>query len=174
MAYNRYRGNTGRMIRVPDPEDLPPAFVSRPEGRPPETAPSAPALTPVPENREPPERRDAQARREPASAPRQEHQNPPEHRPPSQQPEGRERSRRPEHPEPRPRQERRREPKEAGETRPPGLLAGWGESIGGLLGKLKLQELESEDLLLLLILYFLYRESGDKELLLIMGAMYLL
>ena len=32
-------------------------------------------------------------------------------------------------------------------------------------------ELEQEDLLLLLILYLLYRESGDKELLLMMGAM---
>ena len=37
-----------------------------------------------------------------------------------------------------------------------------------------LSELETEDLLLILILYLMYRESGDKELLLIMGAMYLL
>ena len=35
-------------------------------------------------------------------------------------------------------------------------------------------ELEAEDLLLLLILYLLYRESGDQELLVIMGAMFLL
>lgn len=34
-------------------------------------------------------------------------------------------------------------------------------------------ELETEDLLLILILYLMYRESGDKELLIIMGAMYL-
>lgn len=32
-------------------------------------------------------------------------------------------------------------------------------------------QLETEDLLLLLILYFLYRESGDSELLMIIGAM---
>lgn len=38
----------------------------------------------------------------------------------------------------------------------------------------KLGELETEDLLLILILYLMYRESGDKELLVIMGAMYLL
>ena len=38
----------------------------------------------------------------------------------------------------------------------------------------KLGELETEDLLLILILYLMYRESGDKELLIIMGAMYLL
>ncbi len=36
------------------------------------------------------------------------------------------------------------------------------------------EPLETEDLLLLLILYLLYRESGDKELLIMMGAMFLL
>ena len=35
-------------------------------------------------------------------------------------------------------------------------------------------DLETEDLLLLLILYLMYRESGDRELLVIMGAMFLL
>ena len=34
-----------------------------------------------------------------------------------------------------------------------------------------LQELETEDLLMLLILYLLYRESGDRELLIIIGAL---
>lgn len=45
-----------------------------------------------------------------------------------------------------------------------------------ILGDLpkKLGELETEDLLLILILYLMYRESGDKEMLIIMGAMYLL
>ena len=33
------------------------------------------------------------------------------------------------------------------------------------------EPLETEDLLLLLILYLLYRESGDRELLIVMGAM---
>ncbi len=48
--------------------------------------------------------------------------------------------------------------------------------FGGLLpGRLLsgLGELDSEDLLLLLILWLLYRESGDLELLVIMAAMYL-
>ena len=48
--------------------------------------------------------------------------------------------------------------------------------FGGLLpGRLLsgLTELDSEDLLLLLILWLLYRESGDLELLVIMAAMYL-
>ena len=48
--------------------------------------------------------------------------------------------------------------------------------FGGLLpGRLLsgLGELDSGDLLLLLILWLLYRESGDLELLVIMAAMYL-
>ena len=38
----------------------------------------------------------------------------------------------------------------------------------------KLQALETEDLILLLILYLMYRESGDSELLYTMAAMILL
>lgn len=51
--------------------------------------------------------------------------------------------------------------------------------LGGLenLGKLlpeRIGQLETEDIILLLILYLMYRESGDSELLIIMGAMFLL
>ena len=60
-----------------------------------------------------------------------------------------------------------------------------GGSIFGALGRLlpgggelnlgsKLGSLETEDLILLLILYLMYRESGDSELLMVMGAMFLL
>lgn len=35
-------------------------------------------------------------------------------------------------------------------------------------------ELETEDVILLLILYLMYRESGDPELLIMLGAMFLL
>lgn len=35
-------------------------------------------------------------------------------------------------------------------------------------------ELETEDIMLLLILYLMYKESGDEELLMIMGGMFLL
>ena len=54
---------------------------------------------------------------------------------------------------------------------PPGILPGLDlrRLLPGSAG-----ELETEDLLLLLILYLLYRESGDQELLIIMGAMFLL
>ena len=50
------------------------------------------------------------------------------------------------------------------------------EKLGKLLpaGGSKLAGLETEDIILLLILYLMYRESGDSELLMIMGAMFLL
>lgn len=47
------------------------------------------------------------------------------------------------------------------------------DALGSFLPK-KLEGLETEDLLLLAVLYLLYRESGDKEMLIIMGAMFLL
>lgn len=54
-----------------------------------------------------------------------------------------------------------------------------GAIFPGLEGLKKLlpqrtEELETEDIILLLILYLMYRESGDSELLMIMGAMFLL
>lgn len=45
--------------------------------------------------------------------------------------------------------------------------------LGALLPK-GIPELETEDLILLLILYLMYRESGDSDLLIMMGAMFLL
>ena len=36
------------------------------------------------------------------------------------------------------------------------------------------EPLDNDDIILLLILYLMYRESGDSELLVIMGAMFLL
>ena len=44
--------------------------------------------------------------------------------------------------------------------------------LGRILPGMK--DFETEDLLLVLILYLLYRESGDEELLVILGAMFLL
>ena len=58
------------------------------------------------------------------------------------------------------------------EPAPGGLLNGLGD-IGRLLPD-KIGELETDDVILLLILYLMYRESGDSELLIIMGAMFLL
>lgn len=45
--------------------------------------------------------------------------------------------------------------------------------LSALMGKMKAIDLDGDDLLMLLILYLMYRESGDKELLILMGAMLL-
>lgn len=61
-----------------------------------------------------------------------------------------------------------------------GLFGGGIQGIFSQLGKLlpggagKMDALETEDIILLLILYLMYRESGDSELLMMMGAMFLL
>lgn len=55
------------------------------------------------------------------------------------------------------------------EKEPVGQPGGTGQSTAERIG-----ELETEDIILLLILYLMYRESGDSELLVIMGAMFLL
>ena len=49
------------------------------------------------------------------------------------------------------------------ERRPPGPLSGLSGELGRLLGRLNPARLETEDYLLLVILYLLYRESGDTE-----------
>ena len=62
------------------------------------------------------------------------------------------------------------------EKRPKSILGEFGleNGLGGLLKKLDPSNLEFEDILLLLVLYLLYRESGDQELLIMLGAMILL
>lgn len=49
-----------------------------------------------------------------------------------------------------------------------------GSGLSNILSGVFPDGFEMEDALLLLILFLLYRESGDKELLIIMGAMFLL
>ena len=51
--------------------------------------------------------------------------------------------------------------------------AGKDPIFSALMKKMKAIDLESDDLLMLLILYLMYRESGDRELLIMMGAMLL-
>ncbi len=74
----------------------------------------------------------------------------------------------------------------AGAGKPPSplqALLGGGKDGGGIFDRLSrlvpgklgsIGELETEDIILLLILYLMYRESGDSELLIILGAMFLL
>lgn len=76
---------------------------------------------------------------------------------------------RPAAPPQRPSQTQRPSPPTKPSGRGPGLM----EQLGRLLPGVG-EELETEDLILLLILYLMYRESGDSELLVIMGAMFLL
>ena len=45
--------------------------------------------------------------------------------------------------------------------------------MGTLVRKLESVEMETDDLILALILYLMYRESGDKDLLIMLGAMLL-
>ena len=46
-------------------------------------------------------------------------------------------------------------------------------SIQGILKKIEAAGLETDDLLLALVLFLMYRESGDKDLLILLGAMLL-
>ena len=45
-----------------------------------------------------------------------------------------------------------------------------GGDLNAILNRLSPQRLEQEDLILMLILFLLWRESGDKELLIALGA----
>ena len=60
-----------------------------------------------------------------------------------------------------------------GRPGPEGFAEPIRQAIESLFGRVT-GELETEDLILLLILYLLYRESGDIEMLFILGAMLLL
>ena len=58
--------------------------------------------------------------------------------------------------------------------RPPSPLSGLSGELGRLLSRLSPMRLETDDLLLILILYLMYRESHDEELLFILAAMFFL
>ena len=50
----------------------------------------------------------------------------------------------------------------------------FGSGFQNLLSNIFAQGFETEDLLLFAVLFLMYRETGDKELLIIMGGMFLL
>ena len=64
-------------------------------------------------------------------------------------------------------------PPRPGPHGPEGLSEPIRQAVESLLGRIT-GELETEDLILLLILYLMYRESGEIELLFVLGAMLLL
>ncbi len=111
MAYNRYRGNSGRVERVEE----------RMAASPPERAQDETEALPPPPPPQPP---------------------PPPPPPPP-------------------------------ETEPAAAEPIWGE-LSRLLDRLSLGRWETEDLLLALILYLLYRESGDKDFLIMLGGLLLM
>ena len=63
----------------------------------------------------------------------------------------------------------------APENRPPrrqqDMLSG---AVGAIVKRIESANLETDDLIMALILYLMYRESGDKDLLIMLGAMFLL
>ena len=59
------------------------------------------------------------------------------------------------------------------EIRPPSPLSGLSGELGRIMGKLSGKGLETEDFLLIVILYLLYRDSGDEEFLLAIGGLLL-
>lgn len=65
--------------------------------------------------------------------------------------------------------------RESGETDSPlSALRDLGGNLGGILSNVFPDGFEMEDALLLLVLFLMYKETGDKDLLIIMGAMFLL
>lgn len=57
---------------------------------------------------------------------------------------------------------------------PTGRETGQRGPLEGLLGKLKLDNIDTGDLLLLAILFLLFREGGDEELLIALGLLLIL
>ena len=70
-------------------------------------------------------------------------------------------------------QQQRPAPPRPEERRPPSPLSGLSSELGRLLSRLSPLHLETEDLLLFMILYLLWRESGDEEFLFMLAGLLL-
>ena len=60
------------------------------------------------------------------------------------------------------------------ERRPPSPLSGLSSELGRLLSRLSPLQMETEDLLLFMVLYLLWRESGDEDFLFMLAGLFLL
>lgn len=69
------------------------------------------------------------------------------------------------------RHEAPREVEKATHNKKPSGLANILGGLGGLGSKINISMMETDDILLAVVMYLLYRESGDIEFLLIAGAM---
>ena len=72
-----------------------------------------------------------------------------------------------------PMHELRAVPAKIQEERTPRPKEPLGGAVSTLMKKLESIEMETDDLIMALILYLMYRESGDKDLLIMLGAMML-
>ncbi len=167
MATNRYEGNTGRYIRLPDAyseSEYPPRPRMRP-GRFPEPEREREAQTePEPEKNS--SREPGPQDGESAPGGRPETGRGPENPGSRNQNAYHDGGNRPNRQPPRP-----ASPQHAarhGERR--GALESLLSGLGGGLSS-RLGNLETEDLLLLAIVYLMYRESGDKQLLVVLAAL---
>ena len=59
------------------------------------------------------------------------------------------------------------------ERRPPSPLSGLSSELGRLLSRLSPLQMETEDLLLFMVLYLLWRESGDEDFLFMLAGLLL-
>ena len=67
------------------------------------------------------------------------------------------------------------EPRASGEKRPEGEPTERTDGLlGNILSKLNLREIDSGDLLLLVVLFLLFREGADEELLIALGLLLIL
>lgn len=171
--YNRYIGNSGRVVRV---EDSPP--IERPRRI--ESAEPSYITRQAQELREPDEIiRAAQSRNESAHSAGKSHERdghePHSHRNPPPQPNPAPRPRHEPHshhnPPSQPSHEHRRHEGHFSPPKMQGKPHGPLSEISGLLQKLSPNEMETADLILMLIMYLLYKESGDKDYLITMAAM---
>lgn len=73
-----------------------------------------------------------------------------------------------------PSRDERSVPPRPGQTPRPTSTGGLGNLLSGLLGKLHLDHIDTGDLLLLAILFLLFQEDGDEELLMALGLLLIL
>lgn len=188
--FNRYQGNTGKFQRVPDQvpvaqsrrtytpstehevqqpnpvdekvqhiEKEASASVQEPEKKPPMQSENGPPSSKQPQNnqnRHASERNNQHRQSSAQSAPqnRRTHQNRP--------------NRKTQEPPEKPAEEKTKTEEKSSPLNFKNIMEG---GLGGLLDKFNISKLETEDIILLLMLYLLYRDSGDSEFLIIMAVM---
>lgn len=156
--YNRYQGNTGRFIRLPEPfeREEQAAHAPREPERKQDEYIHQPKQSRQPQQNHTQQNRPSQHSRPPQNSRTPQHSRPPQNSRPPQH------GGQPQHWSP---QNGRRMPQKH-ESQLESLLGGLGGTLSG-----RLSGLDTEDILLLAVIYLMYRESGDKQLLVVMAAL---